>query len=258
MRGEGVDFLGAENGIIAGMKNPNWEIQNRAVAQPLVVGRMTAMLSGLGRGGVILWGKAASGAAHCFPVACICILTALGGCGGIPHPPTGISAETIFAEQEVQATARVKNLMDNLLFIPDEGVRSWYAAKAAKGGIKNILIVRDFTHIGLTPQDTPCGIDYNGEEIHLAKWTLDGYEGGSKGAFYACLAHEIAHFLHAKSWHCAPFRRANMELAQEFESRFPGFMWEKYGSGFDTPTGVASWDNEIYAKGIGAGECPDD
>ena len=46
-----VDFLGAENGIIAGMKNPCREIQNRAVAQPLVVGRMAAMLSGLGRGG---------------------------------------------------------------------------------------------------------------------------------------------------------------------------------------------------------------
>ena len=47
MRGGRVDFLGAENGIIAGMKNPCREIQNRAVAQPLVVGRMAAMLSGI-------------------------------------------------------------------------------------------------------------------------------------------------------------------------------------------------------------------
>ena len=45
-----VYFLGVENGIIAGMKYPGREIQNRAVAQPLVVGRMAAMLSGLGRG----------------------------------------------------------------------------------------------------------------------------------------------------------------------------------------------------------------
>ena len=53
--------MGTENGIIAGMKHPNWEIQNRAVAQPLVVGRMAAMLSGLGRGGMLLWDKAACG-----------------------------------------------------------------------------------------------------------------------------------------------------------------------------------------------------
>ena len=39
--------MGAENGIIAGMKNPCREIQNRAVALPLVVGRMAAMLSGI-------------------------------------------------------------------------------------------------------------------------------------------------------------------------------------------------------------------
>ena len=52
----------AENGIIAGMKNPYWEIQNRAVALPLVVGRMTAMLSGLGRGKMLLWDKAAGSA----------------------------------------------------------------------------------------------------------------------------------------------------------------------------------------------------
>ena len=238
------------------MKHPNWEIQNRAVAQPLVVGRMAAMLSGLGRGGMLLWDKGAGGAARCFSV--VCVLAALGGCGGIHHPPTGISAETIFAEQEVQSTARVKNLMENLSFIPDEGVRAWYAAKAAKGGVKKIVVVRDFTHIGRTPQDAPCGIAYTGGEIHLAKWTIHGSASGSKGTFYACLAHEIAHFLHAKSWHCAPFRRANMELAREFESRFPGFIWNKYQRGFDTPTEVASWDNEIYAKGLGAGECPDD
>ena len=37
----------AENGIIAGMKHPCREIQNGAVAQPLVVGRMTAVFSGI-------------------------------------------------------------------------------------------------------------------------------------------------------------------------------------------------------------------
>ena len=46
----GVNFLEAENGIIAGVKYPYREIQNRAVAQPLVVGRMMAVFSGFSRG----------------------------------------------------------------------------------------------------------------------------------------------------------------------------------------------------------------
>ena len=51
---ERVDFLGAESGIIAGVKNPHWEIQNRAVAQPLVVGRMTTLALICGGGWIVV------------------------------------------------------------------------------------------------------------------------------------------------------------------------------------------------------------
>ena len=184
------------------------------------------------------------------------------GCAGVPHPPTGVAAETIFAEHNMRESYRLKKLMRDLSFIPDEGARAWFAAKAAGGGVRTIAMHRDFAGIGRVPgKDTPCGYA-EGDQIHLAQWTLDGNIGPetfSGGALYACLAHEIAHHLRPEDdGHCAAFRKTNLELAREFEKRFPGFLWGDYGRGYDKPTRVAARENAVYGKGKGAGECPQD